>query len=363
MKKKRKRKRYRSDSSNKEDPEKSEKTGKYNLEFDVIDMAKDDYVQGIANFENRKPLLCGTFIRASLEPMMTLLSNAMIMGGNCDWAIIIYDGSESDEKNICKNNILRGKVAHCKRSEITTSTNHTIETNIADIVEGVKTTPKTVLYHELLPFLPLYKKVFLLDEDISLVGFNPSLAMQIWDCSFYPPPLIVQPLIHENTQYFDFVGQYFWKNTGVVSSTVGIIEQQVPMFDSIFFEWFVKRVLLYTKPYAISLGVDWGHDRSWCNAAKMYGREVMHWPAYDTPCALLVGSKPVHHLNTKSISIKRKDPGKFRANGFEIVQKYAELFPSWVLWDIVVKTDPLSPRNKLRYKKVYSLNDTCLRIK
>jgi hypothetical protein len=56
---------------------------------------------------------------------------------------------------------------------------------------------------------------------------------------------------------------------------VGYIEQQVPLFDSIFFEWFVKRVLSQTKQWFMEYGIDWGHDRSWCNAAQMYVPDVL----------------------------------------------------------------------------------------
>ena len=38
--------------------------------------------------------------------------------------------------------------------------------------KGRKSIPKSVLYSDLLPYLYEYKKVFLMDEDISLVGFN-----------------------------------------------------------------------------------------------------------------------------------------------------------------------------------------------
>jgi hypothetical protein len=80
--------------------------------------------------------------------------------------------------------------------------------------------PKTALYKELLPLLPRYRRIFLLDEDILLHGFGivnsflfafenklyihtdlGSLST-VWDCAFWPqpPPLIVQPLVLESIQ-------------------------------------------------------------------------------------------------------------------------------------------------------------------
>ncbi|KAJ1442671.1 hypothetical protein B484DRAFT_414719, partial [Ochromonadaceae sp. CCMP2298] len=136
--------------------------------------------------------------------------------------------------------------------------------------------PKSVLYRELLPYLPAYKRVFLLDEDIHLEGFNYTRFERTWDCAFPHPPLIVQPLIFESSQDLDFLNANAWstKRT-VLASGVAYIEQQAPLMDSVFFEWLVKRVLSRTVDAALTGGVDWGANRLWCNAAKMYAGVVL----------------------------------------------------------------------------------------
>ncbi len=130
------------------------------------------------------------------------------------------------------------------------------------IVKDSHTIPKTVLYRELLPFVANYKRLFLLDEDVSLMGWNSTKLFMIWDCAFQQKPLIVQPLVAEDTQYFDFVSHRVWRNRpegeNVIASASGLIEQQVPMFDAVFFEWFLRRVLAQTRMYALMFGVDWG---------------------------------------------------------------------------------------------------------
>ena len=51
----------------------------------------------------------------------------------------------------------------------------------------------------------------------------------------------------------------------------------VPMIDARFFEWFVTRVLSMTRDIAIKMGVDQGLDKTWCNAAKVYGKRVLNY--------------------------------------------------------------------------------------
>ena len=224
-----------------------------------------------------------------------------------------------------------------------------------------KAVPKSVLYSDLLPYLPNFKRVFLMDEDISLVGFDFVKTMDVWSCAFHPfaAPLVVQPLIAESNQYFSFVGIKAWTGKGVVASASGIIEQQVPMFDAVFFEWFVKRCLSLTKQDAINAGVDWGGDRSWCNAAKMYGREVLKQRKEYVHCALLVGSSPVHHLNTKAIATKRTNRKDFLKNGFDMVDKYVALFPTWTILDILRSPNPLDRLHGRKYSKSKILDANC----
>jgi hypothetical protein len=224
-----------------------------------------------------------------------------------------------------------------------------------------KAVPKSVLYSDLLPYLSKFKRIFLMDEDISLVGFDFVKTMNVWSCAFhpFPPPLVVQPLIAESNQYFSFVGIKAWTGKGVMSSASGIVEQQVPMFDAVFFEWFVKRCLSLTKQDAINAGVDWGGDRSWCNAAKMYGREVLKQRKEYVHCALLVGGSPVHHLNTKAIATKRTNRKDFLKNGFDMVDKYVTLFPTWTILDITRSPNPLDTMHGRKYVKSKRVDANC----
>lgn len=172
--------------------------------------------------------------------------------------------------------------------------------------------------------------------------------------------MVAQPLIAESKQFFNFVGAKSWSGKGVVASSSGLIEQQVPMFDAVFFEWFVKRCLYLTKQYAIDAGVDWGGDRTWCNAAKMYAHEVLQLPKEYVHCSLLIAATPVHHLNTKAIATKRTNRREFQRKGFQMVDKYVNLFPTWTIIDITRGPNPLDRYHGRKHAKSKNINATCV---
>ena len=167
-----------------------------------------------------------------MQTAMTIYSNMIQVQGYCNWAIIFYDGLKSYEDQICKKvkSDPKNKIAACKRSAYALTESGTVndqdnednnkslndaidhpplnETelqqllneemskeilveeiddekdtlyiddddkgHIKDLVlnRGRKAIPKSALYSDLLPYLYEYKRVFLMDEDISLVGFD-----------------------------------------------------------------------------------------------------------------------------------------------------------------------------------------------
>ncbi len=202
-----------------------------------------------------------------------------------------------------------------------------------------------------------------MDEDISLSGFNASQFLLYWACAFPASPLVVQPLIYESNQYINYLNLKSWRRGArnqIVASAVGLIEQQVPLFDAVFFEWFVKRVLAQTYNIALHHGVDWGHDRSWCNAAAMYAKYVLNYSEDYVHCAIFPQATPVHHYNHKSMSTKRDNRPLFHANGVKVVQQYIDLFPTWVVVDVLAENNPLDYRNYAMFRRVSTLNTTCV---
>lgn len=75
----------------------------------------------------------------------------------------------------------------------------------------------------------------------------------------------------------------------------------MPFFDAIFLDWFVRSVLNNTKELAFENGVDWGHDMSWCRAAKMFSVLVLNRSANVIVCAIITAGTAVHHMDTNSM--------------------------------------------------------------
>ena len=335
-------------------------TTNYRDELAVIALGKKDYLHAISVKKKRRHLLCVVFMKASVNNLVTVLSNMQRLGDACDWAVIFYAGEYKEEVKVCSHPKLKSRLVLCTRPRATLRVNDGVD--VSNSKEHLsKSVPKTVLYRSLLPLLPNYERIFLLDEDISLVEFDYNIYSEVWDCAFrhQSPPLITQAVVAEDTQFFDFVSERSWRDKNIVATASGLVEQQAPLFDSIFFEWFVKRVLKSTYQYALEYGVDWGHDRSWCNAAAMYSVEVLGWAPGGAVCAIITGTS-IHHLNTHAMVGKKTNKVYFRSQGNRVVQRYIDRYPTWVLLDILAQPSPLDAVYGHRYKKVETLDAQCV---
>jgi len=342
-------------------------TSEYKSEIAVIDQGIEDYAEDLSAKMSRKDLLCVTFLGTNSSHPPLIYSNIRLMDGVCDWALIFYNGNQSAVDKVCNDPRANGHWVHCKRNAETLQERFMpVPATNATSKKIRISVPKTVFYRDLLPYLPNYKKVFLLDEDISLEGFNITKFLSHWQCSFSPPPLVVQPLVFESNQYINYLNLNSWRRGNrkeIVASGVGLVEQQVPLFDARFFEWFVRRVLAHTYTSSLRYGVDWGHDRSWCNAAAMYARLVLRYALPYTPCAVLPRAGAIHHLNHRSISAKRDHRAAFHRNGVQVVQHYIDLYPTWVVTDVLSPNNPLDHRNFEKYPRLTVLNETCMGLK
>lgn len=304
----------------------------------------------------RKELLCVTFTQPSTTATDIQRKNIAIMQAHCDWAVVLYNGTTESIGRFCAGSNSTQRLVHCARNADTLIARTAVDPNHNNTTV-VLSTPKTVLYHDLLPLLPRYRRVLLLDDDISLVSFNYTAFEHIWNCAFAYPPLIVQPLITSSmNQDIIYVNAQQWStnHSSVLASGVGMVEQQVPCFDAIFFEWFVKRVLTQTKSFALQYGADWGHDFSWCSAARDYAKEVLGI-THPAPCAVITGSTPVTHLNLRSMQNKRRHRLFFQTNAVTVVKHYMQLFPTWVS-SYGSQHNPLLEKNKQRYAMAYKLS-------
>lgn len=143
---------------------------------------------------------------------------------------------------------------------------------------------------DLLPYLPLYRKVLLLDADMDTAPLNVSRLLRVWDCALLHPPLVVQPAVRGHID-FNFLSTPFWErypNTLLHSSRY--VEIQTPLLNSLFFEWLVRRVIQPMADLHLLYGSAWGYSTVWCRAAKAYSTSVLGWSHPKAPCAVLANT-------------------------------------------------------------------------
>lgn len=396
-----------------------------NKEMEALLLGRDDYIHKdiIQMKMNMKPLLCVTFIKADYKNLNLLQNNMNIMKDDCEWAIIFYGGNDDLMNKFCeltlkneilsvndistsfilKNNKEEGSynvindqnvigdskkiIILCKKAE-NAKEKVFIDIPTADgkIIRQFRSIPKSVLYQELLSIsITSYKHIFIMDEDISLHDFHVKRFLSLWKCSFQQfnhqnddenhhqqqsqyllSPLIVQPLIAERTQYFPYVYAKLWEMqrfSGSIAATVGLVEQQVPFFDSLFLEWYIKYVLINIKDIALKYGVDQTIDKTWCKAAAAYSKYILKidYHQYNSAsCAIIIDTPPVHHKNFHSLSNKRVNRKYYREKAQVVNSFYKSLFPNWVLEDITRKISPIDPKYGKNFRIIKNFNKTCM---
>jgi hypothetical protein len=138
---------------------------------------------------------------------------------------------------------------------------------------------KPMMYDRVLPLLPNYHRVWLLDEDISLLNLNPAAFLNTLDCAFWPdpPPLVAPTTILESSQRYAFANQHSWRGSGVVATSSDFIEVQMPILNATFFDWFVRYVItpMGRAVSESSFFVDAGVDSMFCNSASIYAAHAL----------------------------------------------------------------------------------------
>ena len=120
--------------------------------------------------------------------------------------------------------------------------------------------------------------------------------MSIWDCGFdNSPPLIIQPNIYQTHGFSSHIelSYNYWKEytndfkASVKSFRSYFVEEQVPFYDTKYFEWYL--INIYPLVYEIHAiyGSDWYADVFQCQCALVYGKAFIYHKM-ETACALLV---------------------------------------------------------------------------
>jgi len=316
----------------------------------MIENGKKLYNEEVEKWNDRKPLLILSFININNNiSINNLLRNMQRVEGRGDWALIDY--TQTATPRLCSPLVEKGAI-YCKSAKIK-----------RDKMKGI---PKPLMYGDVLPILKNYKYVFVLDEDISFRDFNLSAYMTYHDCAFSPspPPLVSQPLIAESTQDFNYLNYNSWKNQikhkGIVAVQSPFIEQQVPYFNSLFFQWLIQYVLPPSFPLARQTESSWGPDNIWCGAAKTFASKVLGYnPKTYISCAIILKGHAIHHLNLHTIRAKKKNKANFQEGGFRMHRYFRSNYGDWFEWGRNNSRNPLHS-TKFNFTRVYATHQGCM---
>jgi hypothetical protein len=300
----------------------------------------------------RKPLLIATFLNSTNpRSVKNLHDNIEFFREKATFAVVVYDGTSVSIHSACHaSTSIASGIVHCRKATIT-------------YTNAYRSYPKPVLYPDLLPLLPYYRRALLIDEDISLREINLKEFLRIWDCAFWPahPPLVVQGLVYENTQNIKYVEWDYWKknenSSSVIAAKSKFIEQQIPAFDSHFLYWFIDYVLAQWHEQYLHYQTDWGIDGLWCGAGFHFAHQVYGVPLNDSqfaPCALITGTQPFHHLNGHTLKAKSHNHQKFWADSLEFMELWKGYFTGW--W---MRTNTSKALGITDHRWVYSLDSKC----
>eukprot|EP01040_Poterioochromonas_malhamensis_P007718 gene7718-8336_t len=312
-------------------------------ESTVLEEGKKFVHEQLPSSDQRKPLLCTTMMNVSNAfSRKTLIHNAKQLGDACDWVVILYAGNHDDGK-FClhshhRHPLFRDRFLHCGYS--------TTEKGNMSII------PKPFLYLETLPYLSKYQYIFLLDEDISLHNFDIKQYQNIHQCALTsiksPPPIISQPLIHESGNIHRYHNYNRWKDLSylknILLTETPFIEQQAPFLDALFFEWFLRSIIIPAQSSIRATESAWGVDCVWCTAAYYFAKDVLGYNMKQSiGCAIVNNGSPVYHLDGKTIETKKKNEDAFFAKGMIALEYYKQLYPHWFMCGYDTRYDWMHP--------------------
>ena len=282
----------------------------------------------------QKSLLCTTFTSLRSEKSWrNIVQNVKYARERCEWLVVSY--------NFVDDILYSSRVALIDEVASSANTFVSIMRHSFGNVHGLM---KPLLFDALLPLLKTYSKVWLMDEDISIVGFNFHSYFGIWDCAFNgasPPPVISQPLINGNkyTPPFTMEGWAMYQNSVVAVQSVWI-EQQSPILDATFFSWYIENFVLPLKNDFIQSKSDFGYDQTWCGAANMWNqvlREVsLHGGSTrieensvsNPPCVIIMADNYVKHMDFKTIVDWHAKKMEWLSRSEYLVEAYKNKFPN-----------------------------------
>jgi len=219
-------------------------------------------------------------------------------GMTCRFAFIVYDNAVDDWQDVEK-----------LAAEVNVSVS-VLRSHVQDLYPGFL--GKVVFQVQLLPLLPSFDLVWLMDADVALAHFSLHDYYSVWRDAFdHGPPLISQPVVRQNTQSLALSNHKTWTEAsmlgGLSASAVltRFVECQMPLMDVGLFAWMMEKMVEYGHLQSyVELRTSWGTNEIWCGLAQRYATEVLHTPARPT-CAII--AVPIDHEDSKTTPKHQSD--------------------------------------------------------
>ena len=250
--------------------------------------------------KKKHQLLCVSFLNTTIESVLFLFANINVMKDHCDWAIVVLGTGMMTREVLCATESIAPFIVYCNRSAVA--------------VENVFV-PRGALFPEIAFLLPSYERALLLEEGVSLIGFDPANFLRLARCSFSGGyPMVSHPLLRESSSSYSYLLHRHWRHSSsktdrpgrsVLAAEVLLLQPVAPMFDSGYLMWLIRRMLAPEAPKWLGNGFDWVLTRTLCGAAEAYAAETFNLTGnlYKTPrlgCVLITGAEPVHFVIHRS---------------------------------------------------------------
>lgn len=341
-------------------------------------------------------LLCTIIMESSKMAFKKLINMMFTLKGDCHWAILISHGDMQLAMHLNRTfhyiRLNRSRIVLFEygnsRLDVLTKygifdksigrTPIEIRNSIARVPYNKMILPTPIILTSLISVARKYEYVWVFDNDIDIAGYNISRLLRTIHCSFRHKPVVLQPLIFDNTQLYPYLNYdtWFYRDTNILALESKFIEKQTPIFRGLYLEWFLTSITgLLLWPMHV-LGVDYGIDQLYCNTARMFSNEMMKSHNYQkyfplgnenklhrmsnesVGCALLIGGEPVNHWNDHHHD--RIIDGIARRALYQHMEAIIQdLFPSFALSGFNSTADPFHGNNSKELKVSYELQKKC----
>jgi len=298
--------------------------------------------------KKRHALLCVHFASHSPAVLANVRANMAASLQHCRWGVVLYSGGPAAATGFEKSLDASSSAALAFTTLYKPPANENSTTSSSFV-------PKALLFASLVPHLEGYERAWLLDSDVSLLGFDFQKYLALLACADLSlptsPVFISQPVVKESTQVFPVLNRDAWLRAHSARKVSVIrydtVEQQMPLFNADFLAWFITHMVEPHRPWFASLSTDWGLDKLWCRAAREYhhfqttGTRLppSFWTSDEQQPSLcaVVPALSMSHLGALNVtgsaapghSASSNRRWAFLFGGFLINKAFAARFPAW----------------------------------